>query len=293
MTDAVPSAGCKVHASEEAVTVAPKGNGEPEQSWHTEGIAPMQRSTLLARVFMAVVGAAERLNLRSAVLGNPCVYDNAAFPWAADIEREWRPIRAELDRILQRKPDLPNVQDITVDAAAISNDAGWKIFPLVAYGIRSAPNIALCPHTWRAVRKIPGLKTAMFSVLEPGKRVPAHRGPYNGVLRLHLALLIPEPRERMAIRIGNELRRWQEGRALIFDDAYEHEVWNETEECRVVLFVDFMKPLRFPANILNRLLLSLALLSPFLREGRENLRQWERRFHVQPVPVAAAAARQE
>ena len=254
----------------------------PEQAWKTEGIAPMARQGAMARLFMAIVAFAERLNLSCARLGNPCVYDSAQFPWAAGIEREWRAIREELDRVLVRKADLPNVQDITADAAAISRDSDWKIFPLIAYGIRSQPNIEMCPRTWRIVQGIPGLKTAMFSILEPGKRIPPHRGPYNGVLRLHLGLLIPEPRERLAIRVGPEQRHWQEGRVLIFDDAYEHEAWNETGQLRVVLFVDFEKPLRFPANALNRLLLGLALFTPFLREGGENLRRWERRFHGAP-----------
>ena len=120
----------------------------------------------------------------------------------------------------------------------------------------------------------------MFSILDPGKRIPPHRGPYNGVLRLHLGLLVPEPHERLGIRIGPEHRHWQEGRVLIFDDAYEHEAWNDSAQVRVVLFVDFEKPLRFPANLLNRVLLGLAPFTPFLREVDDNLRRWERRFHA-------------
>jgi ornithine lipid ester-linked acyl 2-hydroxylase len=254
----------------------------PAHAWRTEGIAPMERPGALARLFMAIVASAERLNLRRAELGNPCVYDSRVFPWAAAIERDWRAIRDELDRVLVRKADLPNVQEITADAAAISHDAGWKIFPLTAYGIRSQPNIDLCPQTWRIVRGIPGLRTAMFSILDPGKRIPPHRGPYNGVLRLHLGLRVPEPREQVAIRVGPEQHHWQEGRVLIFDDAYEHEAWNDTAQVRVVLFVDFEKPLRFPANVLNRLLLGLAPFTPFLRDGADNLRRWERRFHGNP-----------
>ena len=258
---------------------AEDGAGKPSQHWATEGVAPMDRPGAIARVFMAIVAFAERQNLKRATLGNPCIYDSAAFPWAANIERDWRAIRGELDRVLVRKSELPNVQEITIDAAAISGDAGWKIFPLIAYGVRSQPNIGLCPQTWRIVQRIPGLTTAMFSILEPGKRIPPHRGPYNGVLRLHLGLLVPEPSERTAIRIGQEQRHWQEGRVLIFDDAYTHEAWNESGQPRAVLFVDFMKPLRFPANLLNRLLLRLAVYTPFLREGGDNLRRWERRFH--------------
>lgn len=253
-----------------------------EQRWATEGIAPMERPGAVGRLFISIVAFAERLNLKYARLGSPCIYDSAAFPWAANIEREWRTVRGELDHVLLRNIEMPNVQDITVDAAAITQDCGWKIFVLVAYGIRSRPNIALCPETWRIVRRIPGLKTAMFSIFEPGKRLPRHRGPYNGVLRLHLGLLVPEPHARQGIRVGTELRRWQEGRVLIFDDAYEHEAWNETAHPRVVLFVDFIKPLRFPASLLNRLLLRLAVFTPYLREGRDNLRNWERRFHAKP-----------
>ena len=248
------------------------------QGWQTEGLAPMERPGVMVRLFMAIVAFAERLNLKSAKHGNPCVYENAAFPWAAGIEREWCAVRDELDRIMVRKGDLPNVQDIMADAASISPDADWKMFPLIAYGIRSQPSIDMCPQTWRIVQGIPGLTTAMFSILAPGKHIPPHRGPYNGVLRLHLGVLVPEARERLAIRVGSEERRWQEGRVLIFDDAYEHEVWNETEHFRVVLFVDFEKPLRFPANVLNRLLLRLAVFTPFLREGSANLRRWEQRF---------------
>jgi beta-hydroxylase len=81
------------------------------------------------------------------------------------------------------------------------------------------------------------------------------------------------------IRVENQVHCWEEGKALIFDDAYEHEAWNEAANPRVVLFVDFLKPLRFPANILNRLIMTLALFSPYVREGNENLRHWERRFY--------------
>jgi ornithine lipid ester-linked acyl 2-hydroxylase len=55
---------------------------------------------------------------------------------------------------------------------------------------------------------------------------------------------IPEPRERLAIRVGDRVLHWEEGKALVFDDHFEHEAWNGTEATRVVLFVDFAKPLR-------------------------------------------------
>src|ERR1700684_3147059 len=116
-------------------------NRDEVQRLATEGIAPMDRPGVFARFFMSVAQCAERLNQRYAKFGNPCVYDNKLFPWVTGIEENWKTIRSELDRVLERKDELPNIQDITVDARAITTDAGWKIFLLVAYGIKSEPNI--------------------------------------------------------------------------------------------------------------------------------------------------------
>jgi beta-hydroxylase len=253
----------------------------PVQHFGTEGIKPLVRPSLIARAFMRIVAFVERLNVRFSKVGNPPVYDKAVFPWAAEIERDWRTIRAELDQVLTRKDDLPGFHEISSDVTTISQDRDWKTFMLAGFGLRSEANIARCPQTWRVCQNIPGLLTVMFSIFEPGKHLPPHRGPYNGVLRLHLGLIVPEPREKLAIRIEHELYRWREGEAVIFDDAYEHEAWNDTSQTRVVLFVDFIKPLRFPANVLNWLLLSLAVFTPFIREGLENQKAWEKRFYAE------------
>lgn len=257
------------------------GSGEPVQAQATAGLGPMTRPSLVTRAFMRVVAGAERLNVRCSKVGNPPVYDPATFPWAASIEREWPAIRAELDHVLMRQAELPTFQSISTDVATITQDNHWKTFFLVGFGLRSQENIRRCPQTWRIVRAIPGLKTAMFSIFEPGKHLPPHRGPYNGVLRLHLGLIVPEPNDQLGLRVEREVLRWREGEAIVFDDAYEHEAWNHTGRTRVVLFVDFVKPLRFPANLVNWLLLNLAVFTPFIREGIDNHKAWERRFYAE------------
>lgn len=251
------------------------------QTFSTGGIAPMQRPSLVTRFFMGAVAWVERLNLRFARFGNPPVYDTGVFPWAASIEKAYPQIRAELERVLVRKTELPDFHDISTDVKTISTDSGWKIFFLVGFGKPSPRNIGQCPKTWEALQQIPGLKTAMFSIFEPGKHLPAHRGPYNGVLRLHLGLIVPEQSDRLAIRVGGRVCQWREGKALIFDDAYEHEAWNHTGKTRVVLFVDFVKPLRFPGNVVNWVLLNLAVFTPFIQEGMENHKAWEKRFYAE------------
>lgn len=251
----------------------------PAQKFGTTGIKPLERPSLITRFFMRVVACAERLNLALTKVGNPPIFEKAVFPWVSTIERDWRAIRAELDRVLTRKEELPGFHELATDVSTISRDRGWKTFLLAGYGFRSENNIRQCPDTWRACQSIPGLITVMFSILEPGKHLPPHRGPYNGVLRLHLGLIVPEPREQLGIRVENEIYRWREGEAVIFDDAYEHEAWNRTPHTRVVLFVDFRKPLRFPANAINWLLLHLAMFTPFIREGMDNQKAWEKQFY--------------
>jgi beta-hydroxylase len=252
---------------------------EPNQVFGTEGIKPMGDESASKRFIMAIVAWAERLNLKYSKVGNPPIYARSTFPWMAELEREWPAIRAELDRVLVRQEDLPSFSDISTDVATISNDTRWKTYLLCGYGLTSEQNTAACPETWRIVQKIPGLKTAMFSIFEPGKHLPAHRGPYNGVLRLHLGLIVPEPREKIAIRVDKEVYHWREGEAVIFDDAYEHEAWNYSDKTRVVLFVDFVKPLRFPASFVNWALLNIAVFTPFIREGFENQKKWEEKFY--------------
>ncbi|WP_119388290.1 aspartyl/asparaginyl beta-hydroxylase domain-containing protein [Taklimakanibacter lacteus] len=260
---------------------APEKREDEGQKLATAGIAPLERPSAITRFFMGIVARAEKLNLKYARLGNPPVYDNKVFPWVGEIEKAYPQIRAELERVLVRKADLPNFQDISADVKTISTDQGWKTFFLLAFGMKSEQNIAQCPETWKAVQAIPGLKTAMFSIFEPGKHLPAHRGPYNGVLRLHLGMIVPEPRDRIAIRVKDQICHWSEGKVLIFDDAYEHEAWNHSDKTRVVLFVDFVKPMRFPANFVNWLLMNIALFTPFIREGLDNHKEWEKRFYAQ------------
>jgi beta-hydroxylase len=237
---------------------------------------PSQRSKL-ARRFMNAVQWAERRNRAAAVHGNPQVYDSRVFPWVAELESNWTTIRGELAQLMMRRDALIGRADRS--SPTIAEDRGWTTFVLASYFHRHERNIEQCPETWRLVQRVPGLVSAMFSVLEPGQRLPAHSGPYNGLLRLHLGLIVPEPREAVAIRIDGAVHHWEEGRALVFDDTYEHEARNESAHTRVVLFIDFEKPLKFPARLVNRALLRSYFFRPFVREGAEDQGRWARRFY--------------
>src|SRR5690606_24405874 len=105
------------------------------QQKRTQGVDDlMARPGLGYRIGQAIVDWAERLNLRYATVGSPPVHDNATFPWAADVEREWMLIRAELDRVLARKDELPGFHEIVSEVRSISTDRDWKSFVFCGYG---------------------------------------------------------------------------------------------------------------------------------------------------------------
>jgi aspartyl/asparaginyl beta-hydroxylase (cupin superfamily) len=79
----------------------------------------------------------------------------------------------------------------------------------------------------------------MFSALNPHKRITPHTGPMNGIIRAHLGLVVPKG---AYIRVGKDERTWEEGKLLVFDDSFEHEVWNHSDYVRIVLFINFWHP---------------------------------------------------
>jgi beta-hydroxylase len=206
-------------------------------------------------------------------------YEPGDFEWVAPLEANWKAIRAELDAVLAHRAALPNFQDISTDQYQLTDDDRWKTYFFYGYGFRSDANCARCPETTRLIEAIPGMETAMFSILAPGKRIPPHDGPYKGVLRYHLGLAVPDARvDQVGIRVGPETRGWQEGASLVFDDTYQHEAWNETDETRVVLFVDVVRPLRQPMRAVNAAVIKAIGYSPFIQDAKRRHREWEAEF---------------
>lgn len=215
----------------------------------------------------------ERTITRLTREGNRTFFETESFPWVASVEAGASAIRTELDTLLVHRDKIPNFQDISEDQNVLTEGDRWKTYFLYAYGHRAERNCAQCPQTARLLGSIPGLKTAMFSILAPKKHVPEHRGPYKGVLRYHLGLIIPEPNSSCRIRVIDEVRSWQEGKSLIFDDSHLHEVWNDSDSWRVVLFVDFLRPLPFPLSLLNRVMVWRISRTAFITDAMERVRK--------------------
>jgi aspartate beta-hydroxylase len=77
------------------------------------------------------------------------------------------------------------------------------------------------------------------SVLGSHSHIAPHCGPINTRLVCHLGLVIPPD---SVLRVGSEVKSWQEGKCLVFDDSFEHEAWNNGDSERIVLLIQFWHP---------------------------------------------------
>ena len=224
----------------------------------------------------------ERYIARKSLIGDAPFFDASLFPWAQELEKNWESIRAELETVLSFRDALPNFQDISPDQIVLTNDDQWKTYFFYGMGYRSEENCVRCPRTTELVEKIPHMTTAFFSILSPRKHIPAHRGLFKGIVRYHLGLKIPDPSSQCRLRIEDQYASWEEGTSLFFDDTFEHEAWNDSDEIRVVLFVDFLRPLRFPAALLNRTLVSIVKQTGYVQDSKKNHERWEKKFSDEP-----------
>jgi aspartyl/asparaginyl beta-hydroxylase (cupin superfamily) len=220
----------------------------------------------------------ERQIAAHSIVGTTPIISSDGFPWAPTMEDNWRQIRQELDRILVYQEALPNFQDISAEQSALTQDDKWKTFFLFGYGTKVEANCSRCPRTTELLESIPGVTTAFFSIFGPNKQIPPHRGPWKGVVRYHLALKVPDPASSCGIRVADETVHWSEGRGFFFDDTYDHEAWNNTSDTRVVLFLDVIRPLRFPYSEFNKAIIYLIARTSYVRNAMKNHEAWERRF---------------
>lgn len=227
------------------------------------------RTLFTLAVIRPVKLAMERAIRALGPAGTKTFFDSSEFPWIRELEGEFAVIRAELDAVLEAP--VPEFSELSPPQAAIVKGGSWKSLFLCLTRRPIAENCMRCPETARLLKRIPGLENAFFSVLEGGTHLTPHRGPYGGLLRYHLALCVPRDVASCRIRVGTDVRYWQEGQSLVFDDSHDHEAWNESAERRVVLFVDFARPLPAPMGWANRQLLRLVAQAAFIAELRANL----------------------
>lgn len=212
------------------------------------------------------------------MVGNAPLTDARAFPWIAELQQAVPAIRAEADSILRHREAIPPFRDFAPGHERIVDEDDWRSFFFWGYGYPVKENLARCPDTARALAKIPGLISAIYSIVPPGAHIKRHRGVNKAIMTLHLGLRVPKDAERCWIEAENMRDHWREGEAFVLDDTFPHEVRNETDETRVILLVQFRRPMSAPGRWLASFIIWSVRHSSFVQRARRNLGYWEDAF---------------
>ncbi|XP_075209357.1 aspartyl/asparaginyl beta-hydroxylase isoform X2 [Anomaloglossus baeobatrachus] len=156
------------------------------------------------------------------------------------MEANWKTIRDEGLAVMDPTKGLFLPEDEN-----LREKGDWSQYTLWQQGRKNEKSCKAAPKTCALLERFPestGCRRGQikYSVMHPGTHVWPHTGPTNCRLRMHLGLVIPN--QGCKIRCANDTRSWVEGKVLIFDDSFEHEVWQDANSYRLIFIVDVWHP---------------------------------------------------
>lgn len=176
-------------------------------------------------------------------LTSSAFHDPRRLLGAVALEHHYEAIRSEIAGLAST--------EFQPEIEGLIRDGSWDVFLLYEGGRKNKENCARCPVLTRVIESHNTVRThaglLYVSKLTSGTHIKPHRGPTNMRLRCHLGIRIPEG--DCGLRVGGQTRRWQEGKCIVFDDSFEHEVWNHASESRIVLIIDIWHPDLTPMEI--------------------------------------------
>ncbi len=181
------------------------------------------------------------------LLDTPPVLDAAAvFPASSELIDDFDAIRAEL-LALSLGDDVPTFDAILPNQKEFYDwdQRHWRMAVLRSYYLDVPENLARAPRMKAFLARHPEVSTAIVSVLEPRKHIAPHDGPFRGILRYHLGLLVeayPDGSTAGKLVVDGQEHYIREGEGMLWDDTYMHEAFNLSDKPRVALLLDVYRP---------------------------------------------------
>ncbi|XP_066982296.1 aspartyl/asparaginyl beta-hydroxylase-like isoform X7 [Macrobrachium rosenbergii] len=156
------------------------------------------------------------------------------------LEANWETIRDEAVALLTEPPQ----DGFRPESENLQARGDWKQYEMFSRGRKITANCVKAKVTCSLIEYFlpaAGCKRGQvkFSVMDPDTHVHAHTGPTNCRLRAHLGLVVPSG---VHLRVADQMVSWEEGKIIVFDDSWEHEVWHNGTTKRLVLIVDVWHP---------------------------------------------------
>lgn len=217
-------------------------------------------------------------------------HDPYLHPWAGQLDDAFDDIRAEALSVLQQEDGLENFLSFKPGQSKVGYLGGagrnpsWDAFFFYRHGEQYDTNHARCPKTSAVLRAVERCEVEgqapeiCFSVLQPGTHIMPHYGVTNTRLVMHLPLIVPSG---CALNVfGGGEHVWRERELMMFDDTFQHEAWNHSEQTRVVLLMDCWNPhLSIAERVATRHLIEL--ISSFENFPESALRQIVQQMRAQ------------
>jgi hypothetical protein len=177
------------------------------------------------------------------------IHDNDSFDWCHFLEASFNDLTSEFSELLTLIKDkgVPYL-DSSYQAKGFESLIGsknWTALNLYKDGVANNSLLSLMPKTTKLLEKLPLYKVdnnpfeVFFSLLKAGQHIAPHFGQSNHSLTVHLPIIVPKGGY---LTVAGRKVVWQKGQVIIFDDSFEHEAINLSEEDRVVLIFSIWHP---------------------------------------------------
>lgn len=197
-------------------------------------------------------------------------YNNIEIPeFDKDLKNNFDLIKNEYQNYVSSN-DIPVTNKLSKEQHKIENKDKWKMLVLKIGNFYNTKIINSFPKTIEIIKRHRNIIYMSFSVMEPETHILPHRGLYNGIIRYHLGISVPND-DRIYLKVDNKAIKWQEKKSFIFDDTLIHEAFNDSDEKRVIIMVDFYRPLPFILNVLNKIVVFIIFKSPIIKNMIENI----------------------
>lgn len=168
----------------------------------------------------------------------PPVYDNSEIPEIQIIEDTFHIIKSELDEVLSN----PIKKEKAFNKRRYAKSPNWKQMELMIYGLKYQEKIQLFPKTYAILNQLEGVSTIYFSFLNKNSDIKSHNGDTDAFYRIHLGLKVPGKYPDCGMEVAGLPLSWKEGKCFAFNDIYFHSSWNHTNQERIVLIIDLLRP---------------------------------------------------
>jgi aspartate beta-hydroxylase len=174
-------------------------------------------------------------------------HDVHKFPFSSLLEQNHDKLKKELLEVLNNRTKGSEFSHYLGDG--LDDDRGtmvkageWKVKYLYHNFERNEENCSLFPVTSKILDSLGSQilrGMVCFSAINPGTHIVPHYGPSNMRLTCHLGIIGCHDVE---IIVGGEKRFYENGKCVVFDDSFRHEVMHNGTEFRVTLMLDLWHP---------------------------------------------------